>query len=393
MAIKVFIIVNELLRGGAQRIILDYACAANKNDFELHVVTLKAEDVFPPESKTLLNDLLKTGAHVHSIGGRARFEFDEFKRLLKLFKREKPDIIHTYLPYAGTLGRIAGRLAGVKVIISTQCNLPAAYSFKVYWLDKITLLLAHTWIGATEGIELAYGGGVSSRFSNDLWKQGRRHYTIVAGVDAQHILQAKSAVDRDAKRLSIGIVQNQVLILMTARLISWKGHHEMIRMMEFLPLEYHIAFAGWGPIEDELKTLAVNSGVADRVHFLGAREDIYELLAAADFYIQAFSILKNQSVWVGPNTAMIEAAAAGLPVVASAVPLVEKLIEDGITGKTAEVGNPQAHAQALLWYVQHPSEIPGIVMAAQKRVDDFYTIQAMARQLESLYHVVVQCND
>lgn len=385
---KVVIIVNELLRGGAQRIILDIAKNINHSEFDLHVVTLKAENNFPSESKTLLSDLLKTNTRVTMIGGRQKFSIGEFLRLVRFLRREKPDVVHTFLPYAGTVGRIASRIAGFKNIISTQCNLPVAYSKKVYWLDKLTLSLAKAWVGATEGIELHYGGS-SECFDNVLWQKGRRHFSIVAGVDLEKIEQIRKNCNREEKRRSLGIAGHDKLILMTARLISWKGHQEVIEAMKFLPADFHVAFAGWGPLEDDFKSLAKNLGVEGRVHFLGVRDDIYELLSAADFYVQAFSRLKNGGVWVGPNTALIEAAAAGIPIVCTSVPLINKLIEDGVTGKLAKIGDPESYASAIQWYDLHKELVPGITSQALDRVRKFYTVYTMVRQTESLYEAVI----
>lgn len=386
---KILIIVNELLRGGAQRIILDIAKNINHNEFDLHVVTLKAENNFPSESKTLLGDLLKTNTKVTMIGGRQKFSIGEFLRLIRLLRREKPDVVHTFLPYAGTVGRIASRIAGFKNIISTQCNLPVAYSKKVYWLDKITLFLAKAWVGATEGIELHYGGS-SECFDKALWQKGRRHFSIVAGVDLEKIEQIGRNCNREEKRRSIGITEHDKLILMTARLISWKGHQEVIGAMKFLSAEYHIAFAGWGPLEDEFRVLAKNLGVEGRVHFLGVRDDIYELLSSADLYVQAFSRLKNGSVWVGPNTAIIEAAAAGVPIVSADVPLINKLVEDGVTGKLAKIGDPESYASALAWYDLHRDLIPRVTSQARNRVREFYTIDIIIKQTEGLYSAVIE---
>lgn len=384
---KIVIIVNELLRGGAQRIILDIAKKIDHNEFDLHVVTLKAENVFPPESKTLLSDLLKTGTKVTMIDGRQRVSFGEFLRLVRFLKREKPDVVHTFLPYAGTVGRIASRVVGIKNIISTQCNLPVAYSKKVYWLDKLTLPLAKVWVGATEGIEFHYGRS-SEYYTNDLWKKGRRHFSIVAGVDLEKIEQVVKNCNRKEKRRAIGVTEQDKLVLMTARLISWKGHREVINAMKLLPEDYHVAFAGWGPLESDFKLLAKKLGLDKRVHFLGVRDDIYELLAAADFYIQAFSRLKNGDIWVGPNTSLIEAAAAGVPIVCTSVPLIDKLIEDCVTGKLTKIDVPESYATALEWFSNHHGLIPQMTQLARDRVRDHYSVETMVNQFERLYLAV-----
>ncbi len=381
---KVFIIVNELLRGGAQRIILDLAKSIPRDQFALHIVMCKSKDSFPNDVSSLQDEFAKIDIPVISLEGGKRFSFAEFRRLVRLLKKEKPDIVHTFLPYAGTMGRIAAKLAGVRCVISTKCNLPVAYSKKVYWLDKLTLWLADTWIGATEGIELHYGKS-SKRFSQKLWNAGRRHFTIVAGVDTTTLQGVQNAIDYTAKRAQIDVPSDATMIFTTARLISWKGINYAIDALHKLDANTHLVIAGWGPQEAELREQANTLGLTDRVHFLGSRDDIYELLAVADIYVQTFATMPDGKLWVGPNTSLIEGAASGIPVVCTHVPLIEQLIEDGITGKLADVNSAESLAQAITWCTDHPKQAQGLARAAQQRVHEKYSITAMSTQTQQLY--------
>lgn len=384
---KVVILINELLRGGAQRIVVDIARFIDKEKVDLQVAFLKAEDVFPPETKSLIKDLLITGVKVTSLGGKQKFSLEEFKKLRSFLKRERPDIIHTFLPYAGTLGRVAARLAGVKNIISTQCNLKVAHSPKIYWLDKITLPLATAWTAATEGIEKEYGGSIGY-FNEDDWQKGRRHFTIAAGVDVEEIQKTINGVNKQQKRATLGIPVDCQLVTMTARLISWKGHVDMVAAMTYLPSSTHVAFIGWGPLHDELQQQAEMLKVADRVHFLGSRADVYEILGVSDIYVQAHCMAPDGQIWMGPNTAQMEAAAAGVPMVSTAVPLVERLVEDDVTGKLTPPSDPQKLAQAINWLLNNQQSARELANNAQQRVKENYSLPAMVKQYQNLYLVL-----
>ena len=387
MKIKVVILINELLRGGAQRIVVDIARGLDKEQFDLHVTFLKAENVFPAETKSLLNELLMTGVKVTSLGGRQRFSLSEFESLRKYLRHEKPDVLHTFLPYAGTVGRLVARAAGVRAIISTQCNVPVAYTPKVFWLDKLTLPLATAWTAATEGIEQSYGQSVAY-LSSAAWQSGRRHFTIVAGVDPVAIQAGVNKVDRMAKRAELGIPATATLVTMTARLISWKGHSDVVDSLAHLPATVHVAFIGWGPLHETLTNRATALGVADRVHFLGSRSDVYEILAASDLYVQAHSVAPNGEVWRGPNTAQMEAAAAGVPMVSTAVPLVEELVRDGVTGKLTPTNDPVHMAASIQWLMDHPAEAQQMAAAAKALVAERYSLRAMVAQYGELYGYV-----
>lgn len=383
--IKVAIVINDVLRAGAQRIILDLVRTADRRAFEFVVISMKADEVFVRHSTpTLRADIEKAGVRVIYVSQNLRFSFPDAKKLYSILRAEKPDIIHTYLPYAGILGRVVGRLARVPHIVSMQCNVRVAYDFRGYWMDRLTLPLADAWTAAAESIELEYGGSVEN-FSETLWNAGRRHYTITAGVDCDAIQKIRTGLDRAGKRREFGIGERDVMLMMTARLVSWKGHNELIEAMPLLPKNVHLCLVGWGERENELKEMAQDRGVIERVHFLGSRNDVYELLGASDIYVQSFSRTKEGRMWMGPNAALMEAAAAEVPIVTTNVPLIERLVQDGVTGKVANVNDPQSLAAAILWLIEHPAQARQMAQKAAKLARERYSVASMVRAYAGLY--------
>ncbi len=384
---KVLILINELLRGGAQRIVLDIAKNIDKNEFDLHVVYMKSHNVFKGDADSLLADLQKTGVKISCLEGKQKFSWKEVKRFQEIVQKERPDIVHTFLPYAGVVGRVVAKFNRVPHIVSTQCNLPVAYSRKIYWLDKITLHLADAWTAATHGIEQSYGGSIAN-ISEETWNHGRRHFTVYGGVDVETIQQKVAGVNKIEKRKSLNIPADAKVIMMTARLISWKGHDDLIKAVALLPKEFHLLLVGWGPLEAELKMLAEAKGVTNRVHFLGARSDVYELFAIADMYAQTHSRAPNGDIWMGPNLSQLEAAAAKVPSVSTNVPLIEYFIKDKMNGVLAEPNNPESLQAAILWASSHPTEVQAMTESLAKYVSDIYSLKSMVRQYETVYTLV-----
>jgi glycosyltransferase involved in cell wall biosynthesis len=382
--IKVVILINELLRGGAQRIVLDIAKNINRDQFDVHIVYLKDHNNFGPDPKTVLEEVKATGLPVTCLEGGKKFSFSEAKKLYLFLKKEKPDVVQAFMPYSAILARSIGLIAGVKSVLSVQCNLPIAYTKKVYWLDKFTLFLGKAWTGATEGIEQSYGKTIN-HFSKESWKQGQRHFTIVAGVDLPVFDKKISTIDKVSKKKEINIPEDARIVMMTARLISWKGHTDLIAAMQFVSQTTHLILVGWGPLEEELKQQATNQNVSNRVHFLGARNDVIELLKTADVYVQAHSYAPDGKIWMGPNTSQMEACAAYIPSVSTAVPLIEYLIEDGITGKLAKPNNPEDLAKAITFLFEYSEEAKQMAMVARKRVEEKYSVAAMVKNYEDLY--------
>lgn len=390
--IRVVILINELLRGGAQRIVLDIAQNIDRKHFALQIIYLKADTNSTSDAQTVLGDLKASGISTTCLFGGPRFSFAEAVQLYKFLRREKPQVLQTFLPYAGVLGRFIGHLARVPHIISVQCNLPIAYDAKTYWLDKQTLPLAEVWTGASEGIELSYGGS-SEPFTHEAWQQGRRHFTIVAGVDLPVFDARVAKVDREAKRREIGISADNTLIMMTARMVSWKGHTDLIGAMQFLPSSMHLALVGWGSLEEELKTKAEKEGTSRRIHFLGSRSDNAELLATADIYVQAHNYAADGSVWKGPNTSQMEACAAHVPSVSTAVPLIETLIEDGVTGILARPNDPHDLARAITFLYEHPDDAHRLAEAARRRIEERYSVAKMVSAYEAVYQNLAMASD
>jgi glycosyltransferase involved in cell wall biosynthesis len=170
-------------------------------------------------------------------------------------------------------------------------------------------------------------------------------------------------------------------ILTVANLRAEKAHEVLLRAAaRVLPLHPELQFqiAGDGPRMEELRALADSLGIANHVSFLGHREDVPALLAAAD----AFVLPSRSEAF--PNGA-IEAMAAGLPVVASAVGGLLDLIEPGRTGLLVEPDNVQALADAIAALTASPPLAAALGGAARDEVARRYGFDRMVRSFEDLY--------
>ena len=137
-----------------------------------------------------------------------------------------------------------------------------------------------------------------------------------------------------------------------------------------------------------MKFQTKKEGVDKRVHFLGSRSDHIELLKAADIYVQAHNYTAEGNVWKGPNTSQMEACAAGVPSVSTAVPLIDTLIEDGVTGILARPNDPFDLARAITFLCEHPDDARRFAQAARVRVEERYSVSKMVNAYEELYENV-----
>ena len=170
-------------------------------------------------------------------------------------------------------------------------------------------------------------------------------------------------------------------IITVANLRSEKNHETLIGaaallVRDFPDLEFQIV--GSGPRRQELEALASARGLQQHVRFLGHREDVAALLHAADIFV-----LPSRSE-AFPN-GVIEAMAAGLPVVASAVGGLLDLVEDGRTGVLVQPGDPEQLAAALRRLVTDRSFASQIAAAARAHISQRYSFDRMVQAFEELY--------
>ena len=245
--------------------------------------------------------------------------------LVALIRRERPDAVHLNSSKAGFLGRLAALAAGTRVRVFTVHG----WAFKAYqgrtaalyrWADRLMSPLTTVTICVSQTERAA---GLAARTC-----RADRTVVIPNAIDVDRAPRAR--LDGDPPR-----------IVTVGRLAGPKDPLTLIRALPALePRPYSLAFIGDGPergaVERELSACAVGH----RVALLGDRRDVPELLAAADVFV-----LSSRSE--GAPLSILEAMAAGLPVVASDVGGVGELVVDGETGLLVPPGDPARLAQAL----------------------------------------------
>lgn len=187
-------------------------------------------------------------------------------------------------------------------------------------------------------------------------------------------------------RSDLGLGSEDRLILGVGRLTHVKGHDTVIRAMPKVLGDHpgtHLAIAGDGEDRGRLEAVIQELGLTGSVSLLGLRDDVPDLLHAADIYVAA-SFAEGL---VGFAT--LEAALAAKPIVASGIPAVEELLEDGVHALLAEPGDPEALAQAITRFLDEPELGRRLGAAAREVVVENCSMDAAARQLLGFYRQVV----
>lgn len=257
-------------------------------------------------------------------------------RFWLLALRVKPDVLHDYLPLMNFMGSLAGRAAGVRKIIASRRalgtyqdrhpNQKVFYRFANALSDRVTVNSDAVWRDvvcrdgiAPEKLVLIRNGLDIGRFSG---QEGARGVT----------------------RENLGLGGDEFGIIAVGNLIPYKGHADLInalpKVLEKRGAARLFLVGEDRGIQADLERLASSLGVSDRVHFLGRRNDVPSLLMAMDLYVMA-------SHEEGSSNALLEAMAAGLPIVATDVGGNREALEDGRAGMLVPPHDPGSLSLAI----------------------------------------------
>jgi len=184
-------------------------------------------------------------------------------------------------------------------------------------------------------------------------------------------------------RNELGIGDDVVLLLAVGSLIPRKGHITLLQALKELDDagftgKFHLAIAGRGEDRDKLQKFADDSGLGDRFHLLGVRNDIPDVQAGADIFVMP-------SLWEGLPLAVLEAMFAGKAIIATSASGIPEAITDGEHGLLIAPGDPGPLAAALKRLIERPDERERLGKAAQARAQSVFTIQKMTDGYEPLY--------
>ncbi len=304
-----------------------------------------------------------------------------FVQLVRLLRQVRPDILHTHNPKPGILGRIAGRLARVPLVVNTQHGLYAQRTDR--WQRRWPVYAAER-IGAAFGhVELVQNSEDLDTLVQRLRVPARKVWLLGNGIDLHRFdPDSVPAAERARLRAEWGIADGEVVCGIVGRLVMEKGIAEICEAAHQLHIEASpVRFVIVGPREPD-KADALDEGLIDRalvdgVVFAGLRTDMPECYAAMDLFLTA-------SWREGFPRSAMEAAAMGLPTVASDIRGNRQVIDDDVTGTLVPVRDASAFAAAVHRLATEPATRQRMSAAAHRRAaDHFDQAQVIARTLEA----------
>jgi glycosyltransferase involved in cell wall biosynthesis len=305
--------------------------------------------------------------------------WDDFISFLKIYfyiKKGKYDIVHTHSSKAGVLGRVAARIAGVKVIVHTVHG----WSFNdsmtrvkknIYvclerLLVKITSkLVVVTKMDITKGIENKIGSNscyelIRSGIDIDFFKSG----TVLP--EFEELIKGSGA---------------EVVIGTVGRLSQQKAPLDFVRMADFIVSKnqkVRFVMVGDGILREDVENEISRRKLGEYIFILGKSDNIPALLAGLDIFVLT-------SHWEGLPRVIPEAMAAGVPVISTSVDGAAEIIEHGVNGFLVETGDMEQMAQFCLDLIRDRELGKSLSIGGLKTVNDF-SHQKMADDLFNLFN-------
>lgn len=301
-----------------------------------------------------------------------------YRQLCALMEREQYDLVHCNTPVGGLLGRLAAKKCGIKKVIYQ------AHGFHFYrGAPKLNWLLYYPverWLARWTDVLITINQedfALARRFK--LRGEGKTYYVPGVGID---LAQWNVQVDRDKVRREVGLNQDQMMLISMGDLIRRKDYETAIRAIAAAHdqrLQYYIC--GKGPMEEKLRALCENLQVTDQVHFLGYRQDIKELLQAADLFL----FTSRQE---GLARSLMEAMASGLPAVCTQIRGNVDLIEDGVGGYLAPIGDSKAFAEKITILAADREKAQQMGRANREKIKR-YSLETVEAELQSIYETLL----
>ena len=364
-------IITTLDRGGAENHLYMLCKGLKTLGYKISIVYLKGIG----ELKEVFENF---GCKVIKIDG------DAFKRPLRtLFKLKKiiaqlkPDILHTHLNKAEFFGNLAGFLSKKPLIISTKHN-------DDKFLQKAIIRIGHFLMSIPNDGIICISAHVEKYIKKiGVWPKVTIK-TIHYGIDAKGF---ESNIDNSlVPHFKTALSKGKLYLLGTvARLEEQKGLQYLIEAVSYVSKkrnDFHLIIVGDGPLVASLKDKVKKLDIENFISFTGKRSDVPAVMKSLDIFILP-------SLWEGFGLVLLEAMAAGIPVIASNVSAIPEVIKHNENGFLVAPKNPDALAEKILLLLENKDLRRKMGINGQDRAHSYFHIERMIKETHNFYRFLL----
>jgi glycosyltransferase involved in cell wall biosynthesis len=378
--IRLLWLLDTLGIGGAEGLAIPFARSLDRSRFQLYVGCHGKL-----ENSSVERELRRLGVPVFEVGARNLRDRAAFKRLVELVKREEINVVHAHLTYSAVWSALLSRATGIPSFASLHVAPAATREFRktlrfrlaTDFRDRLMRFVLNRWsngvIAVSAALRQTYleGGGL---------RPGKVQ-VVHNGIELARFRRDRAETRARLER-ELDIPSGVPILVTVSVLRPAKGIEVLLDTVRRVPDAYFLIVGG-GPKEEEFHGLAAKSGVGERVRWAGFRTDVDALLAGCDVFV-------HPSLADAFPTVLLEAMAAGLPVVASGVGGIPEIVLPGVTGELVPPGDPDALASALNALLADRGKMARMSEAAQERAQREFSAEAWLARLGQLYEQVVR---
>lgn len=334
------------------------------------------------------DEVRRSGIEVHV--PRGRNAATRLTALRRMIARNRPDLIHTSIFEADIVGRITAVRTRIPVISSLVNTTYDAVRLEDPNVSRLGFRIARTMDGWTArhltDHFLAVSHSVEASAVAHLGIPPERVTVVYRGRDAARLGESDPG-RRDRVRAKLGLAFDAEVLITVGRLEFQKGHRDLVeaaRLLAPMRPRLRLLIVGRdGNLSGEVRRMVERYALGSVVMLLGHRYDVPDLLAASDLFVLP-------SLYEGLPGAVIEAMGLSLPVVASDIPAVREVVEEGHSGALIPSGSPTALAKEIGALLDHPSRLAEFGRHGRRIFEDRFTLDESARRTAALYESVLR---
>ena len=349
-------IVLNLNVGGLEKVVYDLVRFADRDEHSVSVLCLDEIGALGPAFE-------ETGLSVESLGIHRQGIVRGVLRLAKRLRELRPQIVHTHNAPAHLVGAPAAWLSGVPVVVNSRHGLHRMAGWKAGVANQLATRLTHRMV--------AVSGAVAALSRS------------VDHVPEHKLAVIRNGVDLDRYRRRVPVVPGAGRKAIHAARLAYptKDQRTLLRAVRLVVNElpdFTLDIVGDGPDRNVLESLCDELNLRANVSFLGFRHDLHELLPAAGMFLLS-------STTEGLPMTILEAMAAGLPLVSTDVGGISEVVSQGQTGWLVPPQSPEAMAEAILKLARDPARAVEMGRAGRARVEQEFDVRAVAARYEEIY--------
>jgi glycosyltransferase involved in cell wall biosynthesis len=354
-------LVLSLNIGGLEKVVYDLARCAPRESLATRVLCLG-------EIGALRAEFESAGVRVESLGIHGTGAVRSIRAVARRLREWKPDVLHTHNAAPHIVGALAAKLSGVPVVINTRHGKHGVEGWKNRLGNRFAAWLTHRMVAVSASTAEAA--------------------RAIDRIPESRLEIIRNGVDLDLYQQRNTLPGGRVLkAIHAARLDhTTKDQRTLLRAVRLVVDQepgFRLDIVGDGADRTVLEALCDELRLRSHVTFLGFRHDVHKLLPQADLFVLS-------SVTEGLPMTLLEAMAAGLPVVSTDVGGVSELVTRNETGLLVPAQSPEALAGAIQALLRDPERAERMGRAGRRRVEETFDIRRVAARYEQLYATLVQ---